>query len=421
MFIALSHIRGAMSNAHKTVKKNVNERRKLIKFDELPRTFQDAVTVTRKLGVPYLWIDSMCIIQDDIEDCKRESGRMESVFRSAYCTIAANSANSCEDGFLQPDGHPDWLPIKCPAPIPYGHHTYLPCKQGYSLQGTSFCFSEAVQDFPLHVEQAELNKRAWAFQERALSCRTIHFTATQTYWECGSGIASESAGWILENKSPLGSSEFPVCSSRPFWEHQPSAYEYVFSEYSKLGLAPWKDRPSAIAGLESRLGMFYRTVSVYGIFERFFHQSLLWHRARDRITPIPEFESGSVPSWSWMAYEGEIAYKAFCLPDDATRKNDFKFSLVAASQYALEAPLFQISWNDTTGQIMYDGESSTDGQRARVNIKGQKCVVIAQSRGNSYVLLVSPRDNLRQGYRRVGVARVKSGYLSYIDSTVFVV
>lgn len=148
---------------------------------DLPKTFQDAVTVTRKLGVRYLWIDSLCILQstgkkdDDEEhkkDWKRESLLMEEVFSSAYFTIAASCAEHRFNGFLKKRKQTDFVTMT-------------------AGDGAQFYMCQVIDDFDHDVEQGELNKRGWVLQERALSRRTLHFTETQTYWECGQGIRCE--------------------------------------------------------------------------------------------------------------------------------------------------------------------------------------------------------------------------------------
>jgi hypothetical protein len=137
-------------------------------YDELPRTFQDAVRVTRQLGKKFLWIDALCIIQGPDGDWETEARAMEDVFACAYCTIAASSARGWEDGFLKPDL--DSLRIGM---------------QGIPSTPTCAC------DFDKDVEEGPLMKRAWVLQERVLSRRTIHFAATHTYWECGKGVRCE--------------------------------------------------------------------------------------------------------------------------------------------------------------------------------------------------------------------------------------
>lgn len=65
-----------------------------IPWAELPNTFQDAITVTRMLGLKYIWIDSLCIVQDDAQDWEREAAKMAIIFEAAYVTIAATAASN---------------------------------------------------------------------------------------------------------------------------------------------------------------------------------------------------------------------------------------------------------------------------------------------------------------------------------------
>jgi hypothetical protein len=128
--------------------------------------------VTRKLGIEYLWIDSLCIIQWNEKDWKREAARMEDVFAFAYCTIAATSAVNSNAGFLTRNTSTEYMRVQ-------------------DATGHQVCICTHMDDFEKDVEEAELNNRAWVMQERVLAKRTIHFSANQTYWECGEGVHCE--------------------------------------------------------------------------------------------------------------------------------------------------------------------------------------------------------------------------------------
>lgn len=173
-YIALSHRWGDLKCSQRvcTYKGNINQRKAHIPFAELPANFKDAVRVTRALGVRYLWIDSLCIIQKCERDWAAEAGKMESVFSNAYCTIAASSATSSLVGFLNERGQRDVIRV----PLPGEGSLYL---------------AEHIDNFRADVENSVLSSRGWVFQERALSRRTIYFTSTQIYWECGNGIVCE--------------------------------------------------------------------------------------------------------------------------------------------------------------------------------------------------------------------------------------
>jgi hypothetical protein len=177
-YIALSHRWGDdFDNEEQSVRTsqgNVDTRLEKLNLSNLPKTFQDAVEATRQLRIPYLWIDSLCIIQhgDDGEDWRRESQHMETVFSAAYCTIAATSATNWNTGFLGRAWTTESLYVESAA----GRKLYI---------GTD------IDDFDIDVGDAELNRRAWVLQESVLARRTIHSTAKQIYFGCGEGVYCE--------------------------------------------------------------------------------------------------------------------------------------------------------------------------------------------------------------------------------------
>jgi hypothetical protein len=179
-YIALSHCWGQSKDKRplSTTKGNKEAHFTSMNFDDLPKTFRDAVVVTRKLGIRYLWIDSLCIIQDDESDWESESRHMENIFANAYCTIAATSAENSWDGFLSRIWISNAAKIEDKSADP-----------PVSIYVSEF--GEFGGDFGIDVIRGVLNQRAWVLQERALSPRIIHFTGIQTYWECGSVVRSE--------------------------------------------------------------------------------------------------------------------------------------------------------------------------------------------------------------------------------------
>jgi len=194
-FVALSH-RWRSSDEHNfcTHRCNLAARQAGIRFSDLPKRFQDAVTVTRALGVRCLWIDSICIVQPhrgataecpdgcgQSDDWEGECGKMSDYFGSAYCTLAATSATNpaVDEGILEPSELLAARTCVLPGSV---RNRWDPTEQKPG----------AFDDFAADVEGSELNKRGWVLQERALSCRTIHFTSKQAYWECGHGIRCES-------------------------------------------------------------------------------------------------------------------------------------------------------------------------------------------------------------------------------------
>lgn len=163
-YIALSHRWGETDGTRLfwTLTSNIEKFKEHISFETLPYTFQDAVTTTRALGVQYLWIDCLCIIQDDSYDWHIESQRMEHIFSSAYCTIAATCATSVTDGFLKPRAQRRYATLR-------------------TSDGQPLYMCEAIDDFRRDVEEGHLNQRGWVLQERVLSTRTLYFGERQVY------------------------------------------------------------------------------------------------------------------------------------------------------------------------------------------------------------------------------------------------
>jgi hypothetical protein len=176
-YLALSHPWGNKPPFFQTFRKDVVSFKAGIKIANLTATLRDAVKVTRELGLQYIWIDSICIIQRDETDngdFEQESKHMEKVFGSAYCVLAASSAHGQSDGFLNERE---------------GSRREFVTFQRDDQPPLFVC--QHLDDFNQHVLEGPLNKRGWVMQERVLSRRTIYFTDKQTYWECGEGVRCE--------------------------------------------------------------------------------------------------------------------------------------------------------------------------------------------------------------------------------------
>jgi hypothetical protein len=161
-YAALSHCWGAIQPL-KLLQSNLHALMDGILLVNLPKTFQDAVYTTRKLGIQYLWIDSLCIIQDSNEDWDLESSLMTHVYGGCLLNIAAAASNDCTGGLFQ----------KRPS-------SYLgPCLISVENQNEALISWYQLWDQNLwhaEFETAKLNTRAWVLQERMLSPRTLAFT-----------------------------------------------------------------------------------------------------------------------------------------------------------------------------------------------------------------------------------------------------
>ncbi|KAF5587257.1 serine threonine kinase [Fusarium pseudoanthophilum] len=290
-YLALSHCWGG-STSLSTLTDNIGIFRSEIPREKLPLNFQEAIKVTRALKISYLWIDSLCIIQDDPEDWRREAARMGQVFSNAYCTIAATSAATSDEGFLTPKLNST---LSATLATPGGGLLHI---------------SEFMEDCNADLESAPLNTRGWVMQERALSRRTLHFTKTQVYWECGNGLQCERLFKLSNPQSALfADSDFPKAILKYYKGGRITLFQNLYEKYSRLNFSYNSDRPVAILGLEKHLSTVLQTRGEFGVFEQYLARSLLWSRTEDIFLKRITFQDDHrVPSWSWMTYEGPITY-----------------------------------------------------------------------------------------------------------------
>lgn len=230
-YIALSHCWGGFKECQTTTA-NLAERVKKIEYASLPQTFKDAVYCALKLDVRYLWIDSLCIIQDDNEDWERESAKMSVVYSEAYLVIAAASAEADDIGFFT---EPPSLYRGVGLESHEGSgqedlviHHYMPHRgSGYRSQPLS------------PISLGPLGNRAWTLQETLLARRCVGFNKNEVAWERHSALDCEYRKTRASAKKSRGRGKQHKNNSGTKWDYVVSHSGFSESFYkSKVGARP---------------------------------------------------------------------------------------------------------------------------------------------------------------------------------------
>lgn len=189
-YISLSYCWGTTSNPFATSRSLLPARKAGMNLSDLPRTFQDAIAMTRRLGVRYIWIDSLCICQDDKQDWERESARMDSVYSNSYLTIAATGKPNTSGGLFFDRPGRTYLRTAI-EPTSSSDSTNTNAVQGDVLIFPLQKSKEVIRSYRVEMKSEPLAERGWAFQERVLARRVLHFASDQTCFECLEGTVYE--------------------------------------------------------------------------------------------------------------------------------------------------------------------------------------------------------------------------------------
>jgi hypothetical protein len=166
-----------------------------IPFETLPATYRDAVVVARKLAVRYVWIDALCIVQDDANDWLEQSAIMGNIHVNAICTLAAHSATDDTRGFLDSS-------LSADTTVLLGVHS-----ANNRGEDEGAVLASPGRHPEMEIGNSPLSRRGWVVQERLLSPRIIHFVPNGIYLECLSTV------YLLANEGPRACAK--LTPSRP--------------------------------------------------------------------------------------------------------------------------------------------------------------------------------------------------------------
>ena len=310
-YIALSHCWGRGPKPLETTSKTLSSHLNRIKFDDLPQSFQDAVRICRRLAVPYLWLDTLCILQDSKEDWAQEASKMASIYENAYLTLAFSGAQNSQQPILS-----ERLPVPSVRLGGKLSHIHLRSEEDKNLKRSWKShklpffsryhrhFHYATQDF------APLGHRAWAYQESLLSPRVLYFTSCQLAWKCRDGAFVESTvrPQTEINVGAYGRAELWSIPDQS--KDRIADWQDFVGDFSGLSLTVASDKLVAFSGIAKRFATLLHDEYMAGLWESSLPSLLLW-KARGFERDV--YSRPSVyraPSWSWAAIDGYVDHPA---------------------------------------------------------------------------------------------------------------
>lgn len=273
----------------------------------LPNTFRDAVIAAQRLGLPYVWIDSLCILQDSREDWCREASAMKDVYKNAMCNIAATGSADSKGGCFRNRN----IDLVQPCILEKG-----PFKQRgrFVLEHLGFWDTD--------LGAAPLNVRAWVMQERLLSRRILHFGKEQLFWECceldacetyPAGVpyqfleranAATKLGLGIKNTGPNHNPEdYLISLEKTYW-----TWADIVTAYRRCNLTKAEDKLIAFSGIAKEVqSLLGGDTYLAGLWRSDLASELLWRvESCEKADGSPSSRPSTyrAPSWSWAAVDG---------------------------------------------------------------------------------------------------------------------
>lgn len=282
-YVTLSYVWGA-NVPQRHVRKKVREKLSAdrLSFPLLPRTVGDAIRVCSELGYRYLWVDALCISQDNPAEMLHQINAMDRIYRGATFCVVAAAGEDAQYGLPGVSLRRTWS----------SSHTHIQDVE----------FRALVESVAEVVSTCRWNSRGWTFQESLLSRRLLYFT------DCGVFFHDRQT-----QSSDDFAAEHPQCcrvmSAREELDFLPERYKGIISDYTRRDLTYDEDILRALAGVLNAL-FSERNVS-YGMPLDFFIEALLWKSSEREESFRPSTYDITFPTWSWASCRGKIIIDGF--------------------------------------------------------------------------------------------------------------
>lgn len=312
----------------------------ILRITNLPKVFYDAILLTRQLDIQYLWVDALCIPEGQFDTFARDSAAFASVYSNAYLTLAGTGAEGTSQGLFFPRTNASYIRIP--------HQT----KNGVSgdLWMHDLSLEKEFMGRPATIlEKEPLCKGVWAFQERVLSNRTVHFASDQVYFECLKRFRSED-GLLMDEAFHSTAKAVPneaECDGLARWFG-------ILWHYTTCELADSSEKLSALSNVANAFSQILGDEYVAGLWKSSLIECLCWQSVECK--PANDYRA---PSWSWASVDGLVgvgfnssSWKPMATVQDTKVElhDDSKpFGKVKSASITLEASMVQLSVSDSKG------------------------------------------------------------------------
>ncbi|KAI0884919.1 HET-domain-containing protein [Annulohypoxylon maeteangense] len=302
----------------------------------IPQTVRDAMEFTQQIGIRYLWVDTLCIIQDDEEDRKRLISQMGDIYNSATVTVIAAAGSNADAGLS--------------GISPRVGHSIRGVKIAGDSGRTVLNLSISLSSLCEEVRMSTWNTRGWTFQEQSLSQRCLYFTANEVFFNCSECQRREGYDYVEKRKTTTGEVKIKARTGPPWWNTNirydleptpynylgdmgdgkldPQSYELAVQEYSRKNLRDPCDVFNAFEGIFNRFQRSKNAPSetldisqAQAIPSSLLYRSMLWFplpgaEKRQLSNPMKlgiirlRKKTGqlSLRSWSWTSWSGPVEF-----------------------------------------------------------------------------------------------------------------
>lgn len=294
-YIAVSYCWGS-GLPLRSLKTNYERLKQAIEWEELPLLIQDVAIIARKLGVRYLWIDALCIVQDDDNDWQQQYPFMSEIYEQAYLVIAAATSSKCDDSFIRSE------------------ENFRPPSLNFTFERSGCASTVRVRevesvgthsDYETHFGGRDaLEGRGWPLQERLLPTRLVVYSGSELQWLCKTKLACEAG-----HKASAAAQGGLV----PLYSLKTSAEAYLWmhmqiKEYTKRHLTYPSDKLPAMAGVAKKISTITGSKYLAGIWKDNMIKDLCWERHRWQSLKWCATLTYRAPTFSWASVEGNCFY-----------------------------------------------------------------------------------------------------------------